>query len=85
MHPMMPEDTHEPAQEGAVEVMYKTLGDLVQRIIGAESAITVLIERVAELERDNKRLRGTMSVESQRVDRLQRGMARIQRELRQIR
>ncbi|GKA79791.1 hypothetical protein Tco_0786387 [Tanacetum coccineum] len=37
--------------------------------------------RVAELERDNKRLRGTMSVESQRVDRLQRGMVRMQREL----
>ncbi|GJS22684.1 putative reverse transcriptase domain-containing protein [Tanacetum coccineum] len=107
----MPEDTPEPAQEGAVEVTYETLGDLVQRfhdhteailvhrvqviegaqreqghrIVGAESAVTVLTERVAELERDNRRLRGTMSVESQRVDRLQRGMARMQRELRQIR
>ncbi|GJR66002.1 reverse transcriptase domain-containing protein [Tanacetum coccineum] len=38
-----------------------------------------------ELERDNRRLRGTMSVESQRVDRLQRGMSRMQRELRQMR
>ncbi|GKE04502.1 putative reverse transcriptase domain-containing protein, partial [Tanacetum coccineum] len=54
------------------------------RIVGAESAVTVFTERVAELERDNRRLRGTVSVESQRVDRLQRGMARIQRELRQI-
>ncbi|GKC95189.1 hypothetical protein Tco_1160631 [Tanacetum coccineum] len=110
-HPVMPEDTPEPAQEGAVEVTYETLGDLVQRfhdhteaipvhriqaiegvqreqgrrIVGAESAVTVLTERVAELERDNRRLRGTASVESQRVDRLQRGMARMQRELRQIR
>ncbi|GJX36641.1 retrotransposon protein, putative, ty1-copia subclass [Tanacetum coccineum] len=42
-------------------------------------------ERLAELERDNRRLRGTMSVESQRVDRLQRGMSRMQRELRQMR
>ncbi|GJX80486.1 hypothetical protein Tco_0328635, partial [Tanacetum coccineum] len=30
-HPEMPEDIPEPAQEGAVEVTYETLGDLVQR------------------------------------------------------
>ncbi|GKE71692.1 hypothetical protein Tco_1529764, partial [Tanacetum coccineum] len=42
-----------------------------RRIIRAESAVTVLTERVAELERDNRRLRDTASVESQRVDRLQ--------------
>ncbi|GJS84912.1 hypothetical protein Tco_0751453, partial [Tanacetum coccineum] len=89
-------DIPEPAQEGAVEVTYETLGDLVQRfhdhtqaipvhriqvvegvqreqghrIVGVESAVTALTERIAELERDNKRLRGTASVESQRVDRL---------------
>ncbi|GJX01924.1 putative reverse transcriptase domain-containing protein [Tanacetum coccineum] len=55
------------------------------RIVGVESTVTALTERVAELERDNRRLRGTASVESQRVDRLQRGMSRMQRELRQIR
>ncbi|GJZ71168.1 putative reverse transcriptase domain-containing protein [Tanacetum coccineum] len=55
------------------------------RIVGAESAVTILTERVSELERDNRRLRGTVSVESQRVDRLQHGMTRMQRELRQIR
>nr|GFB74039.1 hypothetical protein [Tanacetum cinerariifolium] len=43
------EDIPEPAQEGASEVTYETLGDLVKR--------------------------GTASVESQRVDRLQRGMS----------
>ncbi|GJX88908.1 putative reverse transcriptase domain-containing protein [Tanacetum coccineum] len=43
--------------------------------------LTVLTKRVAELERDNRRLRGIASVESQRVDRLQRDMARMQREL----
>ncbi|GJV70675.1 putative reverse transcriptase domain-containing protein [Tanacetum coccineum] len=95
-----------PAQEGAVEVTYETLGDLVQRfhdhtqailvyriqaiegvqreqghrIVGVESAVIALTERIAELERDNMRLRGTASVESQRVDRLQRGMSRMQRE-----
>ncbi|GKE10030.1 hypothetical protein Tco_1413581, partial [Tanacetum coccineum] len=55
------------------------------RIVRVESAVTTLTERIAELERDNKRLRGTASVESQRVDRLQRDMSRMQRELRQIR
>ncbi|GJX16485.1 hypothetical protein Tco_0217317 [Tanacetum coccineum] len=110
-HHVMPEDIPEPAQEGAVEVTYETLIDLVQRfhdhtqaipvhrihviegvqreqghrIVGVESAVTALTKRIAELERDNKRLRGTASVESQRVDRLQRGMSRMQRELRQIR
>ncbi|GJV67872.1 hypothetical protein Tco_1483381 [Tanacetum coccineum] len=89
-HPVMPEDTTEPAQEGAVEVTYETLGDwfigsmitprLSQsivyrplrefrgsrdvRIVGAESAVTILTKRVTELERDNMRLRGTASVES---------------------
>ncbi|GJR14514.1 hypothetical protein Tco_0797166 [Tanacetum coccineum] len=108
--PVVPEVIPEPAQEGAVEVTYETLGDLVQRfhdhieaipvhriqviegvqreqghrIVGVESAVTTLTERVAELERDNRRLKDTASVESQRVDRLQRGMSRMQRELRQI-
>nr|GEX63303.1 hypothetical protein [Tanacetum cinerariifolium] len=44
-------------------------------IVGVKSAVTSLTKRVAELERDNRRLRGTASVESQRVDLLQRGMS----------
>ncbi|GJS81718.1 putative reverse transcriptase domain-containing protein, partial [Tanacetum coccineum] len=84
-HPVMPEDIPEPAQEGAVEVTYETLGYLVQRIVGVELVVIALTERIAKLERDNKRLRGTASVESQRVDQLQHGMSRMQRELRQIR
>ncbi|GKF19018.1 hypothetical protein Tco_0067656 [Tanacetum coccineum] len=55
------------------------------RIVGVESTVTSLTERVVELERDNRRLRGTVSVESQRVDRLQRDMSRMQKELRQMR
>nr|GEV49119.1 reverse transcriptase domain-containing protein [Tanacetum cinerariifolium] len=100
-HHAMPEDIPEPTQEGAIEVTYETLGDLVQRfydhtqailvhriqviegiqreqgrrIVRVESTVTALTERVAELERDNRRLRGTASVESPRVDRLQRGMS----------
>nr|GEX14314.1 reverse transcriptase domain-containing protein [Tanacetum cinerariifolium] len=45
-----------------------------RRIVGVESAVTALTERVAKLETDNKRLRDTASVKSQRVDRLQRDM-----------
>ncbi|GJV19198.1 putative reverse transcriptase domain-containing protein [Tanacetum coccineum] len=48
------------------------------RIVRVESAVTALTERIAELERDNGRLNGTASVESQRVDRLQRSMSRIE-------
>nr|GEW19556.1 putative reverse transcriptase domain-containing protein [Tanacetum cinerariifolium] len=77
-HPAMPEDILEPAQEGAAEITYKKLGDLVQRIVGVGSTVTALTERVAELERDNKRLRDTASVESQRVDRLHRGMSQLE-------
>nr|GEY73759.1 reverse transcriptase domain-containing protein [Tanacetum cinerariifolium] len=44
------------------------------RIVGVMSVVTALTERVAELERGNRRLRGTTSVKSQRVDQLQRGM-----------
>ncbi|GJY12268.1 putative reverse transcriptase domain-containing protein [Tanacetum coccineum] len=48
-HPAMPEDIPEPAQEGAVEVTYETLGDLVSRgIVGVESAVIALTERIAE-------------------------------------
>ncbi|GKE21221.1 reverse transcriptase domain-containing protein, partial [Tanacetum coccineum] len=77
-HPVMPEDIPEPAQEGAVEATYKTWGDLIvqgHRMVRVELAVIALTKRIAELERDNVRLRGTMSVESQRVDRLQRGMS----------
>nr|GEW81968.1 hypothetical protein [Tanacetum cinerariifolium] len=84
MHPVMTEDIPELAQEGAAEVTYETLGDFIQRIVEVESAVTALTERVAELERDNQRVRGTASVESQRVDRLQRGMSRMHREMRQM-
>nr|GEW68469.1 putative reverse transcriptase domain-containing protein [Tanacetum cinerariifolium] len=68
-HPAMPENIAELAQEGALEVTYETLGDLVQRFHDHTEAIPV------HRERDNRRLRGIASVESQRVDRLQRGIA----------
>nr|GEW32369.1 reverse transcriptase domain-containing protein [Tanacetum cinerariifolium] len=44
------------------------------RTVRVELAVTALTKRVAELERDNRRLKDIASVESQRIDRLQRGM-----------
>nr|GEY14854.1 hypothetical protein [Tanacetum cinerariifolium] len=69
-HPAMPEDIPEPAQEGSIEVIEGLQREQRHRIVGVESAVTALTKRVAELERDNRRLRGTASVKSQRVDRL---------------
>nr|GEU68491.1 hypothetical protein [Tanacetum cinerariifolium] len=89
-HPAMPEDIPKPTQEGAVQVTYETLGDLVQRfhdhteaipvhrvqvikgvqreqghmIVGVELAVAALTERVVELERNNRRLRGTVTYET---------------------
>ncbi|GKF84702.1 hypothetical protein Tco_0249600 [Tanacetum coccineum] len=41
MHHVMLEDISEPAQEGAVELTYETLGDLVQRFHDHTQAIPV--------------------------------------------
>nr|GEY88315.1 hypothetical protein [Tanacetum cinerariifolium] len=68
-HPVMPEDILEPAREGAVEVIEEVQREQGHRIVKVKTAVTVLTGRVAELEKDNRRLRGTTSVESQRVDR----------------
>nr|GEU97448.1 hypothetical protein [Tanacetum cinerariifolium] len=62
-HPAMPDDIFELAQEGAVEVIKGVQRKQGHRIVGVKSAVTTLTERVAELERDNRRLRGTASVE----------------------
>ncbi|GJX81130.1 hypothetical protein Tco_0329279 [Tanacetum coccineum] len=110
-HPVVADDIPEPAQEGAVEVTYETLGDLVQRFHDHTEEILVhrihviesvqrdqghmivatgqqsadILERIQELERDNRRLKDIVDVESQRVTRFRRRELRIQRELRQIR
>ncbi|GKD99089.1 hypothetical protein Tco_1382986 [Tanacetum coccineum] len=67
-HLVVADDIPEPAQEGAVEVTYETLGDLVQRF--HDHTEEILVHRV-QLERDNKRLRDMMDVASQRVTRSQ--------------
>nr|GEU92889.1 E-beta-farnesene synthase [Tanacetum cinerariifolium] len=72
-------------EEGAVEVTYETLGDLVQRFHGHTVEILVHhVQAIDELERVNMRLRDMMDVASQRVTRSQRRELRVQRELRQI-
>ncbi|GJU53987.1 reverse transcriptase domain-containing protein [Tanacetum coccineum] len=81
-HPVVADDIPEPAQEGAVEVTYATLGDLVQRF--HDHIKDILVHRV-QLEQDNMRLRDMMDVASQRVARSQRMELRVQREMRQIR
>nr|GFC35280.1 hypothetical protein [Tanacetum cinerariifolium] len=48
MHHVMPEDTPKPTQEGAVEVTYETLGDLVQRFHDHTQAISVYRIQVIE-------------------------------------
>ncbi|GKD93742.1 hypothetical protein Tco_1373579, partial [Tanacetum coccineum] len=76
-HLVVADDILKPAHEGAVEVMYETLGDLVQRFHDHKEEIL--------LERDNMRLRDMMDVASQRVARSQHRELRVQREMRQIR
>nr|GEX16519.1 hypothetical protein [Tanacetum cinerariifolium] len=51
VHPAMPEDIPEPTQEGAAEVTYETLGDLVQDILepAQEGEAKVTYETLGDL------------------------------------
>ncbi|GJX12245.1 hypothetical protein Tco_0202104 [Tanacetum coccineum] len=97
-HLMIDDDIPDPAQEeGALEVTYETLGDLVQRF--HDHTVEILVHRVQaikSIQRDQRqrivatrqqsaRLRDMMDVTSQRVTRSQRRELRVQREMRQIR
>nr|GFB42780.1 hypothetical protein [Tanacetum cinerariifolium] len=56
VHPTMPEDIPEPAQEGAAEVTYETLGDLVQRFHDHTQAIPVhRIQTTKGIQREQRR------------------------------
>ncbi|GKA95979.1 hypothetical protein Tco_0818074 [Tanacetum coccineum] len=85
-HLVIADDIPEPVQEeGAVEVTYETLGDLVQRFHDHSEEIPVhRVQAIEKLERDNMRLRDMMDVASQRVTRSQRRKLRVQREMRKI-
>ncbi|GJU92828.1 hypothetical protein Tco_1317584 [Tanacetum coccineum] len=45
-------------------------------IVGVDLEVTTMTKRISALERDNTRLRSMLDVESQRVDRFQRGLSR---------
>ncbi|GKD69868.1 hypothetical protein Tco_1323958, partial [Tanacetum coccineum] len=75
---------HHVISDGAVEIIYETLGGLGHRIARVDLEVTTMTKRIDALELDNTRLRGMLDVESQRVDRLQRGLSRTQSELRQM-
>ncbi|GJW23020.1 hypothetical protein Tco_0033642 [Tanacetum coccineum] len=51
-------------RKGAVEVKYGHWEIRFRGFVGVESAVIALTERIAELERDNRRLKDTGSVES---------------------
>nr|GEZ13534.1 reverse transcriptase domain-containing protein [Tanacetum cinerariifolium] len=65
-HPVIADEILEPAQEeGVVEVMYETLGDLRDKghmIVATGQQNTGMLERIRELERVNMRLRDMMDV-----------------------
>ncbi|GJX71823.1 hypothetical protein Tco_0308994 [Tanacetum coccineum] len=85
---VLTDDVQEPTQEGAVEGTYETLGDLRDqghRIVATGQQSADMLERIQELERDNRRLRDIVDVESQRVTIFWRRDLSVQRELRQIR
>nr|GFD12671.1 hypothetical protein [Tanacetum cinerariifolium] len=63
-HPAMLEDIPKPAQEGVVEIIEGVRREQGHRTLGVESAVTALTERVAELEMNNRRLRGTATIKS---------------------
>ncbi|GKF10581.1 hypothetical protein Tco_0048507, partial [Tanacetum coccineum] len=72
IHPVVADDILVPAYEGAVEVTYETLRDLVQRIVATGQQSIDMLERIREPEQDNMRLRYMIDVTSQRVVRSQR-------------
>ncbi|GJW21439.1 hypothetical protein Tco_0032061 [Tanacetum coccineum] len=81
-HLVIADDTSKSAQEGAVEVVYETLGDLVQRIVAIGQQSADMLGRIRELERDNRRLRDIVDVTSQRVTQSHHRELHVQRELR---
>ncbi|GJT05292.1 reverse transcriptase domain-containing protein [Tanacetum coccineum] len=59
-------DTRDIVKGGDDKVIQGVQREQGRRIFEVESAVTALTERITELERDNRRLRGIASVEGQR-------------------
>ncbi|GKC88283.1 putative reverse transcriptase domain-containing protein [Tanacetum coccineum] len=65
-----------------IQVIESVQRDQGHRIVVTSQQSATMSERIGTLERDKVRLRGMLDVERQRVDRLQRSMSRVQRDLR---
>ncbi|GKD92440.1 hypothetical protein Tco_1372277, partial [Tanacetum coccineum] len=72
----------EPAQEGAVEVIKSVQRYQRYNIVTTRQQSADILERIRELEQDNRRLRDMMDVASQRVARSQRRELHVRREIR---
>ncbi|GKA59345.1 hypothetical protein Tco_0758658, partial [Tanacetum coccineum] len=81
--PVVPDVIPEPAQEGAA--IKSIQRDQGHGIMATRQQSADMFERICELERDNRRLRDIVDVESQRVTRFRCRELRVQRKLRQIR
>ncbi|GKF08806.1 hypothetical protein Tco_0043030, partial [Tanacetum coccineum] len=66
-HLVVADDILEPAQEGAVEVIESVQRDHGHKIIATGQQSADMLERIRELERDNRILKDVMDVASQRV------------------
>ncbi|GJU72574.1 hypothetical protein Tco_1263979 [Tanacetum coccineum] len=67
-HPVVADDIPEPAQEGAVEVTYETLGDLVQRF--HDHTEEILVHRVQVIESVQRIMPNTRSGASRTRERI---------------
>nr|GEX83588.1 hypothetical protein [Tanacetum cinerariifolium] len=67
-----------------IQVIKRVYREQGRRIVRVESAITALTKRVAELERDNKRLRGITSVETQRMPNTRSGASMTHEEVKEL-
>ncbi|GKA77767.1 hypothetical protein Tco_0784304 [Tanacetum coccineum] len=68
-----------------VQVIESVQRDQGHRIVATGQQSANMLERIGELERDNRRLRDIVDVESQKVTRFRRSELHMQMELRQIR
>ncbi|GJX20951.1 hypothetical protein Tco_0223628 [Tanacetum coccineum] len=68
-----------------VQAIESVQRDQGQKIVMTGQQRADMLERIRELDRDNKRLRDMMDVASQRVARSQRRELHVQREMRQVR
>ncbi|GJR28997.1 reverse transcriptase domain-containing protein, partial [Tanacetum coccineum] len=62
-HPVVVDDILEPAQEGVVEVIESAQRDQGHMIVATGQQSVDMLERIGELERDNRRLRDIVDVD----------------------